>query len=617
MVATLCAALALVVAAPAAAPKPRAAATKAAPRAAARERRPVKGAPAALDKARALLAAVKRDPAKRRYRHHWEKAIAALERAAKGGDRAPALLEAARARYALYRTSQVEADRDEALRLAARADRAGANDAAALARAIRKEMGEDRDEQVASAAPGRGKRGGAAAPASRRAEAGARSSVRPERSAAESKGPTAPPIANASPTPTPSASATPAAPTPTADPLAPDPESDPDADDDEPSTDPAIAAALGAASDAPAPAPDTAPARVGDVKTWSNSDYTRIAVYLSRQVAFTKEVIPADAGHPRRLALDLAPATLAQGISRPVGDALVKRIRAAQRDGDSVRVVLDLAGEDALAVFSLDDPPRLIVDVGVSQARSEARASALAGEAAPRRRGVRRIVVDAGHGGHDTGAIGPTRVREKDVTLAMAKRLARRLEAKGFEVVLTRKDDTFVPLEERTAIANARRGDLFVSLHANAHPRRDRRGVETYMLNAADDRYARRLAARENGAAADDGAEAQDVRRVLTDLDVQSSAEASRRLAHAVQHEVCAGIRGRVGEVRDLGVKSALFYVLLGARMPAVLVETSFISNRAEEKRLASARFQDEVASSVARAIEHFVTREARVASVR
>ncbi|MFL5301221.1 MAG: N-acetylmuramoyl-L-alanine amidase [Anaeromyxobacteraceae bacterium] len=628
MVAPLCAALALVLAAPAAAAaaKPRAPAHKVTPRPAARDRRP-KVTPTALEKARGQLAAVKRDPAKRRYRHHWEKAITALERAAKGGDRAPALLEAARARYALYRTSQVEEDRDRALRLAARADRAGAKEAAALARAIRKEMGEDRDEQVAAVTPARAKRGGAPAPASRRAEAGARSSVRPERSAVEPKGatatsnPTANPTATSNPTatvtanPIATATANPTA-TATADPLAPDTEPDPDADD-EPSTDPAIAAALASASDAPATAPDAGPARVGDVKTWSNSDYTRVAVYLSRQVAFTKEVIPADAGHPRRLALDLAPAALAQGISRPVGDALVKRIRAAQRDGGSVRVVLDLAGEDALAIFSLDDPPRLIVDVGVSQARSEARASALAGEAAPRRRGVRRIVVDAGHGGHDTGAIGPTRVREKDVTLAMAKRLARRLEAKGFEVVLTRNDDTFVPLEERTAIANARRGDLFVSLHANAHPRRDRAGVETYMLNAADDRYARRLAARENGAAADDGAEAQDVRRVLTDLDVQSSAEASRRLAHAVQHEVCAGIRGRVGDVRDLGVKSALFYVLLGARMPAVLVETSFISNRTEEKRLASARFQDEVASSVTRAIEHFVAREARVASVR
>jgi N-acetylmuramoyl-L-alanine amidase len=106
-----------------------------------------------------------------------------------------------------------------------------------------------------------------------------------------------------------------------------------------------------------------------------------------------------------------------------------------------------------------------------------------------------------------------------------------------------------------------------------------------------------------------------EVRRILSDLNAQSSAEASRRLAGLVQREVCAGIRGRVGEVRDLGVKSALFYVLLGARMPAVLVETSFISNRTEEKRLANPRFQEEVAASVARAVGAFAEHDARVAA--
>jgi len=198
----------------------------------------------------------------------------------------------------------------------------------------------------------------------------------------------------------------------------------------------------------------------------------------------------------------------------------------------------------------------------------------------------------------------------------MAKRLATRLQAKGFEVVLTRPDDRYVALEERTAIANARHGDLFVSIHANAHPRRDRRGTETYVLNVADDRYAARLAARENGALADEST-GKEVRRILADLDAQSSADASRRLAQAVQRQVCAGIRSRMGDVRDLGVKSALFYVLLGARMPAVLLETSFISNRAEERRLQSSRFQDEIAASVARAVEDFAAREAKLASLR
>ena len=234
------------------------------------------------------------------------------------------------------------------------------------------------------------------------------------------------------------------------------------------------------------------------------------------------------------------------------------------------------------------------MDVGSREGRREPQAPTARAPAAHQeeleagpRGPVRRIVVDAGHGGHDTGAIGPSGVREKDVTLAMARRLATRLRARGFAVVLTRDRDTFVALEERTAIANARRGDLFVSLHANAHPRRDRHGVETYVLDVAGDRYARRLAARENGALDDEAYEGQDVRAHPGDLDAQASASSSRHLALAVQREVCAGVRGRVGEVRDLGVKSALFHVLLGARMPAVLVETGFISNRVEEQRLA------------------------------
>jgi len=226
------------------------------------------------------------------------------------------------------------------------------------------------------------------------------------------------------------------------------------------------------------------------------------------------------------------------------------------------------------------------------------------------------VVVDAGHGGHDTGAIGPSGVREKDVTLAMARRLARRLQAAGFEVVLTRSDDRFLGLVERTAVANAAHGDLFISLHANAHPRRDRRGAETYVLNVTDDRYAARLAARENGLLSEASVDRQAL-RIRSDLDATASAADSRRLAQLVQREICSGVRQRVGDVRDLGVKNALFYVLLGARMPAVLVETAFISNRVEERRLASRSFQDELAGDVARAVLAFSGRDARVATAR
>jgi N-acetylmuramoyl-L-alanine amidase len=225
-------------------------------------------------------------------------------------------------------------------------------------------------------------------------------------------------------------------------------------------------------------------------------------------------------------------------------------------------------------------------------------------------RPVKRIVVDAGHGGLDPGAIGPSGVREKDVTLAISNRLAQRLRQAGFDVVMTRADDRYVALEERTAIANARRGDLFVSIHANANPRRSLAGVETWVLNVADDRYANRLAARENGVDPDQESAALDARRILTDLDARSATDASRRLAQQVQREITGAVREKVGEVQDLGVKSALFYVLVGARMPAVLVETAFISNRREEQRLASAKYQDEVAGAVARAVVGFAAQQ-------
>jgi N-acetylmuramoyl-L-alanine amidase len=190
----------------------------------------------------------------------------------------------------------------------------------------------------------------------------------------------------------------------------------------------------------------------------------------------------------------------------------------------------------------------------------------------------------------------------------MANRLATRLRAEGFKVTLTRTDDRYLKLEERTAIANMARGDLFVSIHANAHPRRDRRGTETYYLNVNSDRYARRLAARENGILEDEESDAG-VQRILTDLNAKASAGASRRLAGMVQKEVTSRVRARQGDVRDLGVKNALFYVLLGARMPAVLVETAFISNRIEEQRLASPAFQQVVADGVAQAVLDFAGR--------
>jgi len=202
-------------------------------------------------------------------------------------------------------------------------------------------------------------------------------------------------------------------------------------------------------------------------------------------------------------------------------------------------------------------------------------------------------------------------VREKDLALAIAKKLAARLRQLGFEVILTRKSDVFLSLDERTRIANEARADLFLSIHCNAARRRKLEGVETWTLNVASDRYAARLAAFENAEA---DRTVSDLRLILADLATKANASDARDLAQSVQSSLIRTLRSRVGRVRDHGVKQALFYVLLGTRMPSILVETGFISNPAEELRLKSARFQNGAAEAIARGVKDYVESRRRLA---
>ena len=227
---------------------------------------------------------------------------------------------------------------------------------------------------------------------------------------------------------------------------------------------------------------------------------------------------------------------------------------------------------------------------------------------------MRRVVIDAGHGGHDTGAIGPTGVREKDVALAIALQVAKKLQAAGLEVVLTRDDDTFVRLEDRAKFANQNRGDLFISIHCNAGPNRTMRGIETYTLNTSANRYSIRLAAREN-ATSERGV--SDLQFILADLATKANTEESTRLAQRVQKSLVRDLSAQHKGIKDLGTKEALFYVLLGAKMPAILVETSFLSHPEEEKLLGDDKYQSEIAVAISDAVNGFLEeREAKLARV-
>jgi N-acetylmuramoyl-L-alanine amidase len=194
----------------------------------------------------------------------------------------------------------------------------------------------------------------------------------------------------------------------------------------------------------------------------------------------------------------------------------------------------------------------------------------------------------------------------------VSRRLKKRLVAAGFEVRLTRDDDRYLGLEERAQLANRWEGDLFLSIHCNSARSPRLHGVETYSLNVSSDRYAMRLAARENAASEK---QLSDLELILADLATKANTEESALLAERVQAEVVAGLSRRYSNVVDLGRKQALFYVLLGARMPAVLVETSFLSHPLEEQRLGSVDYQEALAGAIAAGVLSFVGDRGSVAS--
>jgi N-acetylmuramoyl-L-alanine amidase len=218
--------------------------------------------------------------------------------------------------------------------------------------------------------------------------------------------------------------------------------------------------------------------------------------------------------------------------------------------------------------------------------------------------GARRIVIDAGHGGHDPGTIGRGGLQEKDLVLDVALRLARLVRQElGAEVVLTRSTDVFVPLEERTAIANSREADLFLSIHANSSGSRSARGIETYFLNFARTPHAEAVAARENAISA---ATLKDLQNLVKAITLNSKIEESRDFAAAVQEGMVAGLRAQ-HPVPDRGVHTAPFYVLIGANMPAVLAEISFVSNPEDEKRLKTPAYRELVARSLLRGVRSYL----------
>jgi len=379
----------------------------------------------------------------------------------------------------------------------------------------------------------------------------------------------------------------------------------------------------------------SAPVALTDIRVWSGADYTRVVLDVSGQVSYEPHQL---GGKEPRVYVDVFPVALGAGVPQEqrIQNSPVSKIRAGRFDQNKIRIVLDLTAEVDYKAFSLENPQRIVIDVrnssfaphqqsavpllglddSIAHILRDVPTSDTATLHVPQQsggQGIRLIVVDAGHGGKDPGALGRGKTREKDVTLQMAKRLAAALRRSlGCKVLLTREDDRYLPLKDRTAYANQVGADLFISLHANASTNRNAYGLETYYLNLSKNNQAAEVAARENGTSLED---VSNLEAILFDLMANSKINESSRLAAEIQQALVQHLEPSYAPLKNLGVKQGPFHVLLGATMPSVLVETAFISNHREEKRLNDAGYQKRVADAIVLGVKKYQTALQQVAA--
>ncbi|MFZ1918562.1 MAG: N-acetylmuramoyl-L-alanine amidase [Terriglobales bacterium] len=302
------------------------------------------------------------------------------------------------------------------------------------------------------------------------------------------------------------------------------------------------------------------------------------------------------------------------GATHPEGAVDASGAADAPNDEDVGETKVSKPDETALAVTPKGTTTRGKKTRGPSTAAAdttdvetrEARPTAAGNRSLTRALGLKigKIVIDAGHGGHDTGTIGPNGLLEKDLVLDVAKRLGRMLETRlGAEVIYTRRDDTFIPLETRTAIANRERADLFISIHANSSRDEDARGVETYYLNFTSSPEALEVAARENAVSEKSIHELQDLVKKIA---LKEKIDESREFASDVQDSLYGGLSLRNAGIRNRGVKKAPFIVLIGANMPSILAEISFVSNPTDERKLETSEHRQRIAESLYRGVARY-----------
>jgi N-acetylmuramoyl-L-alanine amidase/putative methionine-R-sulfoxide reductase with GAF domain len=361
--------------------------------------------------------------------------------------------------------------------------------------------------------------------------------------------------------------------------------------------------------------------RITGLRHWSSADSSTVVLDLEDQVQYEAHRLTG----PDRIYFDLHDTSLApelEGKTMDVGDALLARVRVAQPVSGLTRVVLETKGNSNFSVSLETNPYRLVVEVRKLGANPKAQVNLFPGTATaehetlaiivppPTREDLQlrarvpkmRIVVDAGHGGWDLGTVGKRGLLEKDLVLEIAQRLGKLLESRlGADVILTRNDDNYIPLDERAGMANQSQADLFISVHANYSDLPSARGVETYYTNFFSAPNAKDLETRDNGSGSKNATTA-----TLSPADLHLKIEQSRRLAASVQRSLYGTLSGQNPGLRDRGVKAASYVVLTETAMPGILAEVSFVSSPTDEQKLRSDGYREQIAEALYKGIARY-----------
>ncbi len=336
---------------------------------------------------------------------------------------------------------------------------------------------------------------------------------------------------------------------------------------------------------------------IKDIRFNSGETYTRVVIECDHKISYEQNLLK----FPERLYFDLYD-THPDSFHKkeiPVNDRGVKAIKVGKFTPTTTRIVVKLDSYDDFTVYTLENPYRLVIDInhGIEIEKF-----------IPRKKVV---VIDAGHGGKDPGAIGRRGLQEKDVVLDIAKRLKKVLEKKyAVKAYLTRSSDRFIELRDRPAFANKKNADLFISIHANASRKRNLKGIDTWFLNHTKNEEFLKVAARENAISLEEQKKIETYEdQILADLSTSLKRDTSGNLARDVQFALVNNLKARYkSRIKDLGIKCARFYVLY-TDMPSVLVEVGYITNREEENMLRKSSYRKDISFAIAKGVNKYLSK--------